>query len=595
MAENKGTEWFLDLEAECDSMDTLNDLFEGSTDSDISNLIDNEDQVDNALPLALFNKQNAEECDRAILELKRKYTSPDRSVAELSPRLEAVSISPQRQKQTKRKLFEDSGIENDEAEGSNALQVDTPSPGCHEAAENGAAPLDNVNFILNANNRKGFMHAKCKELFGVPYTELTRTFKSDKTCCNNWVLFLLCVTDSVLEGVKVVLQQHCDFIQILDINLSALMLVQFKSAKSRETIFNLFQKLFNIQENNLMCDPPRVRSAPAAIFFYHKTFNTSYFTFGSTPDWVAKHVSLSHTVAATAENFDLSKMIQWAYDNHFYEDHEIAYHYAREAETDSNAAAFLNCNSQARFVKECVYMVRLYRRHELKSMNMSQWVQKCCKETEGQEDWKTIGCLLRYQHVNILSFLTALRTWLQCVPKKQCILIFGPPDTGKSYFCYSLVHFLKGNVVSFMNRGSHFWLQPLQESKVGFIDDGTYAFWEYADVNMRAALDGNPISIDIKHKAHCQMKLPPLLVTSNININAEAGLKYLQSRVTSFEFPNKMLLNEDGSPVYKLTDKTWKSFFERLSTQLGLTFEEEDDTTTESPFFCTTRRDAESY
>lgn len=596
MAENKGTEWFLDLEAECDSMDTLNDLFDESTDSDLSNFIDNEDQVDEAVPLALFNKQNEEDCNNAILELKRKYVSPARSVADLSPRLEAVSISPQRQKQTKRKLFDDSGIEQDEAEGSNAVQVETPSSGCHEAVKNGAecSNLNANTLLLTDSNRKGLMHAKCKELYGVPYTELTRTFKSDKTCCNNWVMFLLTVTDNVLEGIKVVLQQYCEFIQILDINVSALLLLQFKSAKSRETIQKLFQKQFNILETNYMCDPPRVRSAPAAIFFYHKTMNSSYYTFGSTPDWIAKHISLGHTIAAAAEAFDLSKMIQWAYDNKYYEDHEIAYQYAREAETDPNAAAFLNSNCQAKYVKECVYMVRLYRRYEQKHMTMSQWIQKCCDETDGIEDWKTIACLLRYQNVNVISFLTALRTWLQCIPKKQCILIWGPPDTGKSYFCYSMVHFLKGQVVSFMNRSSHFWLQPLQESKVGFIDDGTYPFWEYVDINMRAALDGNPISVDIKHKAHCQMRLPPLLVTSNINIKNEMGLKYLHSRVTCFEFPNKMLLNNDGTPVYKLTDKTWKSFFTRLALQLGITFEEDDETdAAHSSFCCTTRRDAD--
>lgn len=592
MAENKGTEWFLDLEAECNSMDTLNDLFDESTDSDLSNFIDNEDQVDEAVPLALFNKQNAEECNSAILELKRKYVSPDRSVAELSPRLEAVCISPQRQKQTKRKLFDDSGIGNDEAEGSINLQVESPSLSSHAAAKNGGG-ADNVNNFLNNNCRKGLMLAKCKELFGVPYTELTRTFKSDKTCCNNWVMYIQCITDTVLESMKLILQQHCEFILAVDINLSVLLLLQFKSAKSRETIQNMFLKMFSINESNYMCDPPRVRSAPAAIYFYHKTFNNSYYSFGSTPDWVLKHVSVSHTTAAAAENFDLSKMIQWAYDNKFYDDHEIAYNYAKEADTDSNAAAFLNSNSQAKYVKECVYMVRLYRRHEQKSMTMSQWIQKCCSETEGTADWKTIAMILRYQHVNVISFLTAMRTWLQCIPKKQCILIWGPPDTGKSYFCYSMVKFLKGNVVSFMNRASHFWLQPLQDCKVGFIDDGTYAFWEYADVNMRTGLDGNPISIDIKHKAHCQMRLPPLIVTSNINIKNEPALRYLHSRVTCFEFPNKMLLDNDGSPVYQLTDQVWKSFFTRLALQLGITFEEEDGSASNSSFYCTTRRDAD--
>lgn len=596
MGDNKGTEniakWFLDTEAECmDSMDTLNDLFEGSTDgSDLSNFIDNEDQVDDAVPLALFNQQMTDACNVAVTELKRKYISPDRSVAELSPRLEAVSLSPQRQNQSKRRLFQDSGIVCDEAESAVPVQVAESIIGHNRGKDGGSINLE----LLNANKRTIVLLSKFKEYYGVSYNELTRQFKSDKTCCGNWVVFALCMGETLIESSKTMLQQYCDYLQVIELHMSALYLLSFKVAKSRETVKNLFNKLFNVTEISLMCDPPRIRSPPAAFFFYQKGLGNSY-TFGSTPDWIAKHTLVGHALAGAADTFDLSRMIQWAYDQNLYEDHEIAYRYAQEAETDTNAAAFLNSNCQARYVKECVYMVRLYKRHELKTMSMSQWIQKCCTETEGMGDWKTIACLLRYQNVNVVNFLTTMRTWLKCIPKKQCLLIHGRPDTGKSYFCYSLLRFLRGQVVSFMNRGSQFWLQPLQDSKVGLIDDGTYAFWEYVDVNMRAALDGNKVSLDVKHKAHSQMKLPPLLVTSNINVHAEQGLKYLHSRVISYEFPNKMLLDDDGEPVYKLTDQTWKSFFLKLALQLDLCFEEEDETSrADRAFQCTTRRTAES-
>ena len=81
---NKGTDdfqtfnntdsWFV-REAECvDSLQALDDIFEESTNgSVISNLIDDEDQVDEGNSLALYNAQLTEESDRTLLELKRKY------------------------------------------------------------------------------------------------------------------------------------------------------------------------------------------------------------------------------------------------------------------------------------------------------------------------------------------------------------------------------------------------------------------------------------------------------------------------------------------------------------------------------------------
>nr|PZO96006.1 MAG: hypothetical protein DI620_00265 [Haemophilus parainfluenzae] len=51
--------------------------------------------------------------------------------------------------------------------------------------------------------------------------------------------------------------------------------------------------------------------------------------------------------------FDLSRMIQWAYDNDHIDESIIAYQYAKLADIDSNAKAFLAHNSQVKYVKEC--------------------------------------------------------------------------------------------------------------------------------------------------------------------------------------------------------------------------------------------------
>ena len=260
---NNCNEWFVH-EAECvDSLQALDEIFEESTNgSVISNLIDDDDQVDQGNSLALFNTQVTQDSDRAIMLLKRKYiNSPERTLADLSPQLEAVRISPR--KPPKKRLFGDSGVGEDEAENSNELsQVEESNT--NQVVENGAT----INDILNCSNKKAVILAKFKESFGVPYGELTRAFKSDRTCHENWIITVYNVNDEVIQGSKIILQQHCEFLQMIAVNFSALYLVTFKSAKNRLTICKLMSQILNCSDWQIVCDPPRIRSAPAAFYFY---------------------------------------------------------------------------------------------------------------------------------------------------------------------------------------------------------------------------------------------------------------------------------------------------------------------------------------
>lgn len=600
---NKGTdslntidsaEWFIVEEADCvdEGLHALDDLFEDSTNgSIISNLID-DDPVEQGNSLALFNKQISDECNSTLLDLKRKYiASPEKSIAGLSPRLAAVTISPQRQ--IKKRLFGDSGIVDDEAESSNeVVQVDVHTDSSRHVDPNNS---DQTLNILRCSNFKAMFLAKFKELFAVSFTDITRQFRSDKTCTENWVLIVYKVSDEVIDSSKTILKSQCHYFQILMYDIVTMYLLHFKVGKSRETVLKMFSTTFNIDTVQILSEPPRTRSVAAALFFFTKRMSNACFYYGELPDWISKHTLVHHQVAAAAETFDLSTMVQWAWDNKYTEEHEIAYMYARLADIDVNAAAFLKSNQQARFVRDCAHMVKLYRRHEMRQMSMSEWIQKCCDDCNETGEWKIIAAYLRFQNINVVAFLTALRQFFKCVPKKNCILFYGPPDTGKSYFAYSLVTFLKGKVISMMNRQSQFWLMPLQDGKIGFLDDCTYQAWQFIDVNMRAALDGNMISIDSKHKAPSQMKLPPLLITSNHDVLSDLTLKYLHSRITAFHFPNKMPLDDVGNPIYTINDSTWKCFFIKLATQLDLHFEEEDESgRSDRPFRCTAGSTPES-
>ena len=574
--------WFVD-EAECVDENTLDDLFDGSDDdgSTVSNLIDDAN-LDQGNSLALYNTQISKECDRAVAQLKRKYMkSPQASsVAELSPRLESIYISPCKERQSKRRLFQDSGIGEDEAE---TLSVQV---------ENGAGDYTAAyQELLKTKCKRTYLLTKFQTQFNVLYTELTRQFKSDKTCCENWVVFVFAAAAEVLESSKLLLQVHCESLQVIIVDFAGLYLLQFKHSKNRVTVEKLFCQLLNVKECQLLSDPPRIRSVPAALFFYKKSITQTSYVFNNLPEWVTKQTLFDHQAASQPEAFELAKMVQWAYDNNITEESEIAFNYASIASEDCNAAAFLKSNCQVRYVRDCSIMVKHYFRQEMRNMSMAQWIWKCCDECTGETDWKVIANFLKLQKVNIIQFLTALRTLFKRIPKKNCILIFGPPDTGKSFFCFSLMKFLQGKVISFVNRNSNFWLQPLIDCKVALLDDATFNCWQYIDQNMRGALDGNVMCIDSKHRNPVQLKLPPLFITSNVDVAKEDSLQYLRSRLMCFEFSQKMPFDTDGNPIYNFTDQVWKCFFKRLSRQLDLDLEEEsiqhESDRTDRTFRCT--------
>ena len=585
MADSKGStskeglsEWCI-LEAECSDVDNdFEQLFERDTDSDISDLLDDCD-LDQGNSLELFHQQECEQSEEQLQKLKRKYLSPKaKAVAQLSPRLQSISLSPQQK--SKRRLFaeQDSGVEltlNNEAEDV-SHEVEVPAIDSRPEDEGGSGALDiDYTALLRSSNTKATLMAKFKEAFGVGFNELTRQFKSYKTCCNYWVVAAYAVHDDLYESSKQLLQQHCDYIWVRSIAAITLYLLSFKAGKNRGTVHKLMTSMLNVQEQQILSEPPKLRHTAAALFWYKGGMGTGTFTYGSYPDWIAHQTILGHQ-SAEASTFDFSVMVQWAFDNNHFDEADIAYGYAKLAPEDANAVAWLAHNSQAKFVRECAAMVRFYKRGQMREMTMSEWIHTRINEVEGEGHWSSIVKFVRYQGINFISFLAALKDFLHSVPKRNCLLIYGPPNTGKSTFAMSLIQVLKGRVLSYVNSKSQFWLQPLGDCKIALLDDVTDPCWLYMDTFLRNGLDGHVVSLDCKYKAPMQIKFPPLLLTSNINLHEEANYRYLHSRVRGFEFPNPFPMKPDNTPEFELTDQSWKSFFARLWTQLELSDQEEE-------------------
>lgn len=231
-------EWYIVDEAECDEeLTDLEKIFDESDGSDISNLIDNRDEPDQGNPLALLNQQLLEECSQELLELKRKFISPLKDAElDLSPQLQSVSLSAET-KNSKRRLFEDSGLGNEAENSLETTQVISDSPAntsaeqtqsdAVQADENGG--IDICQELLKSRNAEITALAKFKETFGLSYKDLTRPFKSNKTCCNSWVLAVFGVQDDLFEGSKTLLQTHCVFFQTITYSLASSVLALYLS------------------------------------------------------------------------------------------------------------------------------------------------------------------------------------------------------------------------------------------------------------------------------------------------------------------------------------------------------------------------------
>ncbi|ABD60067.1 E1 [Bovine papillomavirus type 8-EB] len=571
MANNPGRlggNCFILEEALCISTDT-----EGS-DSEKENQ-DDADFVDNAPlaqgnTLALFQTQLSQAGKEKVNFLKGKLLGDAPRVN----RRPLQSVDQNSFPAAKRRLFDLPG-ENE------ASPVSSPASQVRHSQSSTYSEDSSLHMqILKSKNSTACKLAIFKFVYAVSYCDLTRPFKNDRTTNNQWVAAVFGVSEELFSASKLLLGRECCYLQgtcrAHEKGSVGLLLLSFKVAKSRETVTNLLRNVLNVAGEHMLLQPPKIRGVTCALFWYKMSLSPHTYTCGTIPRWVEQQILLTENTS-TALKFDFSQMVQWALDNEKTEECTIAFYYAQLADTDANARAWLSLNNQAKIVKDVCTMVHHYQRAMMRNMTMSAYIHKMCQKVTGQGSWLVIMQFLQYQGIEPIRLVNCMKDWLKGIPKKNCIAIIGQPNTGKSLFTNSLTHFLQGKVLSFANSASHFWLSPLTEAKMALIDDATSACLKYCDTYLRNFLDGYSVCVDRKHRTSVQIKAPPLLVTSNIDIQAENKYSYLQSRVTCFYFNEQCPLDEEGKPVFTITDADWKSFFERLWERLELSDQEEEE------------------
>lgn len=441
-----------------------------------------------------------------------------------------------------------------------------------------------VTDLLRSAHIQAVVLGQLKAAFEVAFSDLTRPFKSNKSMSNEWVVGCTGVEEVMLIASRQLLQEHCDYILIRDGMAGrtpcAMMHLVFIHEKNRDSIKKMLKCMLCVHEEQIVANPPRTTSVLAALHWYHLGLSPGerVFKHGAFPGWITEQTVSNHIDSVKNPVFELTKMVQWAYDHEYTDESTIALEYAELARKEVNAKAFVMSNSQAKYVKDCATMVRHYKRAEMKRMSMSEWIMRRCKRVpydkrEDRRGWRAVVQFLRRQEIEFAVFAGAMNQWLKGTPKRNCLVLQGAPDTGKSLFAMSLIRFLGGAVASFVNSKSQFWLQPLAHTKVALIDDATKPFWDYCDTYLRTAFDGNPVSIDMKHRAPVELKFPPLLITTNVAVKEDTRWHYLHSRIRAFTFPTGVHIR-DGSTI---EDSHWRSFFLKFWKTLDLSDQEEEE------------------
>ncbi|AXQ00533.1 E1 protein [Okapia johnstoni papillomavirus 1] len=579
---------FIDDEAICEDSDK-----ENVEEEDVNEEEGDYDFVDNASVnegnhLLLFQTQQKKAGEDNIVAIKRKLQLSPCSQEEAVSPTHKNNVAQNRKYLVKRRLFDSvrpvAGSDEARRPLENVLQVQNgenqeKSP-CNTVFQSGSGEEAMHLQVLRSKNMAACKLRLFKLLYVASYCDLTRVFKSNKTCNVQWVIAGFGVTEVMYEASFELLKKACTYLQtsrkIHESGSVALYFCVFKVAKSRDTVEKLFSKMINVDPLCLMIQPPKIRGTCAALFWVKNGMSPATFKYGETPQWILTQTMISENVAE-ATKFDFGQMVQWAYDLGYTDESKIAYEYACCADTDCNARAFLAANNQPKIVKDVSTMVRLYQRAEIQRMSMSEYIHSRCKHAGTGGTWNSIMALFKLQGIEPIRFVNALRTWLKGVPKQNCIAFIGPPNSGKSMLCNSFISFMGGKVLTFANHHSHFWLQPLSDARVALIDDATETCWKYFDTYLRNVLDGYEVSIDRKHKSAIQMKAPPLLVTSNIDVHSLEKYYYLHSRIVPFYFKETLPTSESGEPLLFINDADWSVFFARLWGRLDLSDQEEEE------------------
>ncbi|QKR71895.1 E1 [Wels catfish papillomavirus 1] len=233
--------------------------------------------------------------------------------------------------------------------------------------------------------------------------------------------------------------------------------------------------------------------------------------------------------------FNVQELFEWI------EAHEpisleiLLCNYREEArQGNANAMLWLQQSSNITVAKKQYELWKATLKGRQMQIPLSSYIEQRIEEYTGGESSK-VERLLAKNGISPFDFLNAIRRWIHNHVKKSVVCFVGPGNCGKSMIADAMIEFLNGARLTW-HESNQFWKQGAIGKRFVMLDDVTPCCWKDLDARERRALDGGVVCINKKFCEPCEMKMPPMLLTSNYDVRGNSDFEYLCNRITFLTF-----------------------------------------------------------
>lgn len=409
-------------------------------------------------------------------------------------------------------------------------------PDAHDFAQNSSTEnamqrLRSAFFKFSVNKEGALDQGEGKSFFS-----LHKEMKNERTMQRNWAIFLKTPSLTQTVALEAALNNDCDRIRTKKSDTHTYFLLEYM--KKQRSMNGLKQVISTIiKDTDILLGVPKYKDTQ---------FRTWAKLFTTLISETAPEISgLLLDCEAEGSGFNVEELFEWIEATEPKSIEVMLCNYREEARIGNpNAKNWLASASNITVAKKQFELWKSTIKGREMQLTVEQYIlQRLMDYNDGDKD--KVQKFLTYQGIMHYELLNVLRNWLHGKIKKSVICIFGPGNSGKSTFADALIEVLKGVRLCWDDNNS-FWKQAAIGKRYCLLDDVTMQCWRGLDSKERRSFDGGIVAVNKKFCEATEMKMPPLILTSNYDIRANEDFVFLVNRVTFIHFPKSFSGNSEA-------------------------------------------------
>lgn len=170
--------------------------------------------------------------------------------------------------------------------------------------------------------------------------------------------------------------------------------------------------------------------------------------------------------------------------------------------------------------------------------NRFEWLTQMADHNEYQ--YTFLNEMFAHNGINTQDFASDVHAWMNCEHKKKnCLFLYGPPNTGKTMIAQLLTSVFLTGTMSLKGITSDFYFEPILNKSIAVLEE-LWVVPQVAD-DFKTIFSGQTLDINKKHTTMQKLCRTPIIVTSNHSRFGRGFLSgvdenALQNRCFKFEF-----------------------------------------------------------